>query len=410
MEALRIALISLAVNRLRAVLTTLGIIIGVGSVIGLISLGRGVETLIADQFSSLGSNLLAVFSSPPNSPTRDRIEPLTSIEALELAELPTVAGVAPLHILNGNLVYESESVSNQISYGATPSYVELREYAPQLGRFIAQADVDEESRVLVLGWDVAEDLFGELDDGTINPVGATVRFLDTAFTVIGVMEETSNLTGDNGSIFIPISTSQQRLAPPDRSRTRDGGYYLDAIYLQAANKDETAATVQAIENYLFEAHEIRFDGEQDYTIINQSDLLDSLNSITANLTIFLALIASTSLLVGGIGIMNIMLVSVTERTREIGIRKAIGAKQADILLQFLIESVVLSLLGGFLGIALGVSFAFLGTALVDTLNLSVQMDSIILATGVSATIGIIFGLYPAWQAARKNPIDALRTE
>ncbi len=407
---LRIALDSLIINRFRAILTTLGIIIGVGSVIGLISLGRGIEGLIASQFSSLGTNLVVVRSAAPTSPTRERIEPLTTAEALDLAALPSVTGVAPLHRLSGNLVYESESITNQVSYGATPSYVELRDYLPQFGRFITQADVDNEERVAVLGWDVAEDLFGELDDGFFDPVGETVRFSDTAFTVVGVMEDTTGLTDDNSVLFIPISTSQQRLAPSGESRTRDGGYKLDAIYLQAANEDETDVTVQAIEGYLFEAHDIRFDGEQDYAVVNQSDLLDSLNGITSNLTVFLALIASTSLLVGGIGIMNIMLVSVTERTKEIGIRKAIGAKQRDILLQFLFESVVLSLLGGFLGIALGTAFATAGTALVRSLNMSVQADSVILATGVSVTIGILFGFYPAWQAARKNPIDALRAD
>jgi putative ABC transport system permease protein len=410
MEAIRIAFNSLLVNRLRALLTTLGIIIGVGSVIGLISLGRGVQDFIASEFADLGSNLLVVFASPPKSPTRERIEPLTTIEALEMVSLPEISLIAPIHGLQGNIVYGRENIPGQLSYGVTPSYVDVRNYTPVFGRWFTQADIDDKARVVVLGWGVAEELFGELDDGAIDPTGELVRYLDTPFEVIGVMEETSALAGENNILFLPISTSQQRLAPPFRARTRDGGYFLDAIYLQAASEDAMDQAAIAIEQYLMDAHNIQFDGEQDFTIVNQSDLLESLNGITNNLTIFLSLIASTSLLVGGIGIMNIMLVSVTERTREIGIRKAIGAKQSDILAQFLTESIVLSLLGGFLGIMVGFLIAFLGTTLVTQLTLSVRPDSIALATTVSVMVGVFFGFYPAWQAARKNPIDALRFE
>ncbi len=411
MEALRIAMDSLIVNRLRALLTTLGIIIGVGSVIGLISLGRGVQDFIASEFSDLGSNLIIVFSSPPQSPTRERIEPLTTLEALDLVALPTVSNMSPIHGLRGNIIYERESVAQQESWGVTPNYLEIRSsFRPAYGRWFTQQDIDARERFMVLGWTVAEELFGELDDGAFDPTGELVRFMDTSFTVIGVMEETSSLTNENGIVFMPISTSQQRLAAPDRSRTRDGGYLLDAIYLQATSEEATEQAVLEIETYLTAAHNVQFDGEQDFTIVNQSDLISTLDGITGNLTIFLSLIAGTSLLVGGIGIMNIMLVSVTERTREIGIRKAIGAKQTDILSQFLIESILLALLGGFLGILLGAGIAFLGTRLVSQLTLSVQVDSIILATTVSAAVGVFFGFYPAWQAARKNPIDALRFE
>jgi putative ABC transport system permease protein len=410
MEILRIAFSSLVANRLRAVLTTLGIIIGVGAVIGLISLGRGVEDYIASEFESLGSNLLAVFSSPPQSPTRDRIEPLTTVEAAEMASLPSVAAMTPIHRLSGTVIYEGENIDNQQSFGVAPNYPALRSIDVLYGRWISEQDIDDRARVMVLGYGVAEELFGEDVIPEFDPTGETVRYRGASFTLIGVMDETSDLAGENNTAFIPISTSQQRLAPPDRSRTRDGGYYLDAIYLQATSEDATDQAVIEVEQYLMDAHNIQFDGEQDFSIVNQTDLLNSLGSITRNLTIFLALISSTSLLVGGIGIMNIMLVSVTERTREIGIRKAIGAKQADILFQFLIESVVLSLLGGFLGIALGFLIATLGTNLVRQLTLSVQMDSIVLATTVSIVVGVFFGFYPAWQAARKNPIDALRAE
>ncbi|MEM6283109.1 MAG: ABC transporter permease, partial [Chloroflexota bacterium] len=325
MESLRIALSSLIVNRLRALLTTLGIIIGVGSVIALISLGRGVEDFIASEFESLGSNLIVVFRSAPQSPTRDRIEPLTTVEAIDILNLPSISNIAPIHGIQGNIIFGRENIADQVGYGVTPSYVDLRNYEPFLGRWISQQDVNDLARVIVLGWNVAEDLFGELDDGQIDPTGATVRFDGLPFTVIGVMEETSALAGENGNVFIPISISQQRLASPERSRTRDGGYYIDALYMQAISEEATQQAVRDVEDYLFFAHEIEFEGEQDFTVVNQSDLLASLNGITRNLTIFLSLIAATSLMVGGVGIMNIMLVTVTERTREIGIRKAIGA-------------------------------------------------------------------------------------
>lgn len=406
LEVLRIALSSLLVNRLRALLTTLGIIIGVGAVIGLISLGRGVQAFIASEFADLGSNLLVVFSSSPTSPTRERIEPITTIEAADLANIPGIVAIAPIHGLSGNLIYGRESVEDATSFGVTPSYVQVRNYTPLLGRWITTQDIEDRSRVIVLGYGIAEDIFGE----GVNPVGEFIRYRDIPFEVVGVMEETSAVAGENQNIYIPISTSQQRLAPPERSRTRDGGYFLDAIYLQGASEDILDELTLEIELYLSEAHSIQFDGEQDFTVVSQAEILDQLNSITSRLTVFLSLIASTALLVGGIGIMNIMLVSVTERTREIGIRKALGAQQTDILGQFLIESVLLSLLGGALGIGLGWLIATLGTTLVNQLTLTVEMDSVLLATIVSAMVGIFFGIYPAWQASRKRPIDALRFE
>ncbi len=411
MEIFRIAFDSLIANRLRAFLTTLGVIIGVGAVIGLISLGRGVEDFIASEFEGLGSNLLVVFASPPESPTRERIQPISTVEAADLLALDTIADIAPIHGLRGNVVLGRESVPGVTSFGVTPSYINVRNYDVAYGNFISQLNVNNKDRVIALGWGIAEELYGEdVMTEDFNPVGETVRFMETTFEVIGVMEETSEIAGENDYVYIPISTSQQRLAPPFRARTRDGGYFLDAIYLQAASEDAMDEATFQIQQYLTDAHNIQFSGEEDFTVVNQSDILDSLGAITRNLTIFLSLIASTSLLVGGIGIMNIMLVSVTERTKEIGIRKSVGAKQTDILFQFLIESTVLSLLGGLLGIGLGWLIAVIGTVTVEQLNLSVQMDAVLLATSVSIMVGVFFGFYPAWQAARKNPIDALRFE
>jgi len=405
METIRIALVSLYANRLRSILTTLGIIIGIGAVIGLISLGRGVEDFIASEFESLGSNLLIVFASPPKSPTRERIEPITTVEATDLLSLPTIQYVAPIHGLIGNINSGGETF-NATTYGVTPDYLIVRNYAVLWGRWVTVEDLDSKERVMVLGSTVAEELFGK----DYNPVGEIVRYREVPMTIIGVMEKTSEAAGENEIAYIPLTTSQQRLAPPFRARTRDGGYFLDALYLQATSEDVMDEATRQIDEYLREAHNVQFDGEEDYTIVNQADVLEVLGSITGVLTIFLSLIAGISLLVGGIGIMNIMLVTVTERTKEIGLRKAVGAPASAILTQFLVESVVLSIIGGSLGVLLGWFMAIAGTILVDELNLSVDVDAVVFATSISILIGIVFGLYPAWQASRKNPVDSLRFE
>ena len=405
METFRIALVSLYSNRLRSILTTLGIIIGIGAVIGLISLGRGVEDFIASEFESLGSNLLIVFASPPKSPTRERIEPITTVEATDLLRLPTIQYVAPIHGLLGDIISGGETF-RATTYGVTPDYLIVRDYGVRWGRWVTVDDLESKARVMVLGANVAEELFGE----DYNPVGEIVRYLDVPMTIIGVMEKTSEAAGENAIAYIPITTSQQRLAPPFRARTRDGGYFLDALYLQATNEDVMDEATRQIDEYLREAHNVQFDGEEDYTIVNQADVLDALGSITGVLTIFLSLIAGISLLVGGIGIMNIMLVTVTERTKEIGLRKALGAQNIYILIQFVAEALVLSLLGGTVGILIAIAGGSLVSNLVESLDVTVQPYSIVLAVAISSMIGIFFGFFPAWRAAGLNPIDALRYE
>jgi putative ABC transport system permease protein len=408
-EIIRIAISSLLINRLRAVLTTLGIIIGVGAVIALISLGRGVETYISSQFQGLGSNILFVFSAAPTSSTRTTIMPLTTIEGDALGNssvAPSIRQVAMEHQIAGTVVAEAKRTTLAIS-GVTPNFTEVRNWKPREGgTFIGQSDVDNAARVAVLGTTIVERLYG---DKTVDPVGRIVRINDRVFTVIGVMEEKStSFFGDqNAVIYIPISTAQSRL---DQARTKDGGYQVDVFHVQAISEKLMDQATTEIENYLTTAHDVQFQGEQDFQIINQKDLLTSLGRITGILTAFLGMIAGISLLVGGIGIMNIMLVSVTERTREIGLRKAVGARGRDILTQFLIESLVLSILGGLIGIGLGWGATILASVLIPTLQVTVSADAIILATAVSSFVGIFFGLYPASRAARMKPIDALRFE
>ena len=406
-EGLRIALASLLTNRLRSALTMLGIVIGVGAVIALVSFGQGVERYIAGQFQSLGSNLLFVFSVTPPGGGPSDVQPITMADAQAIGNpllAPSVLRVAPQYSVFSVVVAGRNSTTISVE-GVTPEFQDVRNWYPRYGRFIDEGDVLTSARVAVLGQSTARELFGQGQD----PVGQSIRINNIPFRVVGLMEERggSGFVDENAVIFVPISTAQTRLT---RASMYDGSYRVGLLTVQAISEQQIKTAATEIERLLMERHDIQFRDEQDFTILSQNELLSVVEQIAGLLTIFLAVIAGISLLVGGIGIMNIMLVTVTERTREIGLRKAVGARQADILLQFLIESVVLTVVGGAVGIGLGFIASLIGTAAIPDLTLVVTWDAVLLATTVSTIIGVFFGLYPARRAASLNPIDALRYE
>jgi putative ABC transport system permease protein len=412
-ESVRIALRALTANKMRSILTMLGIIIGVGAVIALLSVGYGFEQYITQQFQSLGSNLLFVIPGQlegggPNGAqrSRQRFQPLTMGDANAVADpfiVPDVVAVAPEYSRSGSVVRGKLDRSVSIS-GVTPEYQGVRNFNVVLGEFISPEHVNGRSRVAVLGDTVADELFEEFE----YPIGQTIKLNDVPFRVIGVLEEKGGggFGDEDNIVMIPISTAQTRLFNAGSVR---GDLIISVMYVQVVTQDQMGEVADRIAEVLRERHRISFRDDDDFTVVNQADLIAVFGEFTAVFTTVLGAIAGISLLVGGIGIMNIMLVSVTERTREIGIRKAVGAKRRDILLQFLVEAVVLSMLGGFVGILLGVLASGLLSNLVD-LQTVVTLGAVLLATGFSAAVGLFFGIYPATRAARLNPIDALRYE
>ncbi|MGQ9674815.1 MAG: ABC transporter permease [Chloroflexota bacterium] len=410
-ESFNVALRALAANKLRSGLTMLGMIIGVAAVIAMLSVGKGAEASITSQIESMGSNL--VFVTPGATQqggvrtSAGSANSLTLEDAEAIADpvnVPEVAAVAPELSSFSQVVAGSQNVNTRI-IGVTPEYQEVRNFRAAVGDFIEQQHVDARSLVAVLGSNVATQLFG-----TEDPIGREIKINRIAFRVIGVLESKGSqaMGNQDDMVVIPITTLQQRLfrALP----ARGGGHIVSSINVQVASKELIDSAIQRIGDVLRERHKVV---EDDFTVRSQEDMLEVVAQITGILSLLLGSIGGISLLVGGIGIMNIMLVSVTERTREIGIRKAVGAKRRDILLQFLIESMVISVVGGGGGIALGAGLS----AIVSRLDMGGQSlptvvsgDAVALAVGVAAAIGIFFGLYPAFRAARLNPIEALRYE
>ncbi len=414
LESLRVAMRGLSANKLRAVLTMLGIIIGVGAVITLLSVGRGVETLIREQLQGAGTNLLFVIPVNMNEsgggpPGMRSFQPSLTRGDLEAISdpfnVPDVVRTAPEVNTMASVVYQRNTLGLQVS-GVTYDYQDVRNARVAEGNFISDQDVAVRSRVAVLGARAMERLFSADE----YPIGRSIKINNIPFEVIGVMEEKGGATfgSEDDLIYIPLTTMQERLMPGYRNSR--GEPLLSVIYAQVVSEDRMDEARQQIEGVLRQRHNIQFRGDDDFTVINQADLVAIFGQITGVITFFLGAIAAISLLVGGIGIMNIMLVSVTERTREIGIRKAVGARRQDILAQFLMEAMVLSLIGGLIGIGLGWAGAALISNLQNELTAIVTAQSVLLATGFSLAVGLFFGIYPATRAAGLNPIDALRYE
>ena len=399
------AIESLASNKLRSGLTILGIVIGVGAVIAMLSIGRGAEASITGSIQGIGTNLVFVFRGGDELVRNPA--PLTIGDAEALAEpfaAPAIAGVAPVLQGSGEVTFGGESTNTQIQ-GVTPIYSVVRNYNVAEGEFINEGHLLGRSSVVLLGPNVAEALFGR----TEAVVGETVRIDGQPFRVIGVLEAKGGGgfgPSEDDQVMVPLSTAQTRLL-------RRGSDRVDVIMVSAVSADAVPDAQEQISAILRARHRTEV-GLDDFTIVTQQEFLDTFATITGVLTIFLGGIAAISLLVGGIGIMNIMLVSVTERTREIGLRKAVGARRVDILIQFLTESSVLSLIGGVIGIALGWLISTVVqqiAAASDTVFVPViGADAVLLATIFSAAVGLFFGIYPANRAAGLEPVEALRYE
>ena len=404
-QAILEALESLSANKLRTGLTMLGIVIGVGAVIAMLAVGTGAQDTITGSISGLGSNLLFVFGG--NFTEDIRIEkPLTLSDAEALADpfqAPSIAAVAPAIQGNGTVTFSGESTNTEIT-GITPQYEVVRNYGLLEGEFINEEHVLGRASVVLLGPEVADKLFDRRDGIT----GEIVRISGQPFRVLGVLEPKggSSFGSQDDLVLVPFTTAQTRLIRRSRER-------VDIILVQAVSAELVPQVSDEISQILRSRHRTEL-GADDFTIFTQQDFVATAQTITNVLTIFLGGIAAISLLVGGIGIMNIMLVSVTERTREIGLRKALGARKRDILIQFLTESSLLSMFGGVIGIGLGWLISFIVGRIAASsgtpFNPVVGLDAVLLATIFSTAVGLFFGLYPANRAANLEPVEALRYE
>ena len=401
-EAFNMASKTLVSNKLRSSLTMLGIIIGNASVITLVGLGRGAQTLAKNQLSNLGANVL--FIVPGNNDTRRRgisfPKNLVLNDAIAINnQVPTVKKVAPQ--ISTNEIVQSNSKSLSISIaGVTPEFLDVRSFEIDKGRFISKSDVKSARSYVVIGPDLQEEFFSK---GS-SSIGESIRIKDHTYEIIGILKPKGAVFGNNQdkNAYIPLSTMVNRITGKDPTY----GVSLSFISVEAINKSKTSAAKFQITNLLRQRHKII--REDDFAVRSQKDALNIVTNITSGLTFLLAGIGAVSLIVGGIGIMNIMLVSVSERTEEIGLRKAIGAKQSDILMQFLIEALILSSIGGLIGTTTGLSAVFL-LAVITPLPASVGITTTLSTMLISGSIGLIFGVLPAKRASKLDPIVALRS-
>ncbi len=402
-ELVTSALTALRANLLRTLLTMLGIIIGIASVIMIISLGEGATKSISNQISSFGTNTIIVI---PGSEEQGSGAQFSDTQSLSLEDAEAIANAALIQ--NVELVAPAVQKPTQASAngqsknvmvaGVGADYFTIQSFNIDQGEFFTKDQDDSLARVAVLGSEVARDLFGE----GAEPVGESIKIDNRSFRIIGVLQEkdSSGFQNPNTGVYIPVNTAMKVVLGQD---------HVSVIMAQAKEADLIDQTVEDITALLVDRHNIEDGKAKDFTVTSSKEALETLGTITGLLTGLLAGIAGISLVVGGIGIMNIMLVTVTERTKEIGLLKAIGARQKDILTQFLIESIVLTLVGGAIGMAIGILLSFLITS-VANLPFVISISAILLAVGVSSGVGLVFGYYPAKRAAQLSPIDALRYE
>ena len=400
-ESFLMAWASLVANKMRSILTMLGIIIGVAAVIALVSIGNGVKQDIQNSISSLGSNLLMVMPGAPRTPgvrpTAGSMKSLKVADYEAIAKLDGVKAVSPM--TNGAyvVIYQNKNWTTSVS-GVNANYLDVNNWTMTSGRFLSNKNIQNRERVAVVGKTVAKNLFGDED-----PVGAEIRVKNIPFRVIGVLNSKGSGAMGNDQddmVIIPYTTAMERV---------DGIDYLRMLYVVAKDENGIDRLQSDIENLLRVRHGIKDTNLDDFNIQNMNSIMETMEETTGTLTLFLGAVAAISLVVGGIGIMNIMLVSVTERTREIGIRKALGATYFVIVTQFLIEAVVISLMGGLIGIALGIGASKL-ISLASGMSTVISVPTIVLSFAFSMAIGLVFGIYPARKAAKLNPIDALHYE
>lgn len=403
-ETTRISCRALKANKTRSALTMLGIIIGVTAVIVMFAVGTGANREIAARFASLGTNILMVrpgADTGPGGASRSSVTTLTVDDAYAIEEhCRAVAYAAPVYGGSAQAVFGNANYPTRVT-GTTMDYFPIQDWELEVGRVFTDQDVRSATKVCIIGRTIVEELFGNED-----PQGKIIRVKKVPLMVIGVLEELGESPrGDDQDnvIIVPVSTAQRRMFSPQKMGS------VSMISVKAIDEDHLDLAQRQIENLLSVRHKIRQGEERDFTVRNLTQMVETAKSATAVMTLLLTAVAGVSLLVGGIGIMNIMLVSVTERTREIGIRMAVGAKSSDIRLQFLVEAVILSLLGGVIGIILGIGGSQILSGSLGWAT-EVSVLSISLSFGFSGFVGIFFGFYPAWKASLLNPIDALRYE